>query len=296
MKELLKKYGIHLAALGVICVWGTSFVASRILLYRFTPVQVMFMRFVLAYVALWVLHPHTKKLPLREELKFLLMGLTGNTIYFMAENTALTHTATANVSIIIAFAPVFTAVIAHFVFHDEKLTRGTFLGFGVAIVGVALVVFNGVFVMKLSPVGDLLTILAALSWAAYSVMTRSVVGSYNSIFLTRRVMFWGIVSSLPVLLLSGGGLPLRYFREPKLLFCVLFLALVSSAACYVVWNRAIAKLGTVVANNYIYLNPFVTMVAAWLILDETIKPMGYLGAVLILLGVIISDRKKQGIK
>lgn len=292
MKQLLKKYSIHICALFVICVWGTTFVASRILLDVYTPVQVMFMRFVLAYAALWILHPKAKKLPIKEELCFLVLGLTGNTVYFMAENSALMYTATPNVSIIIAFAPVFTAIIAHFVFHDEKLTAGTFLGFAVAIVGVALVVFNGVFVMKLSPRGDLLTIFAALCWAVYSVLSRRFVQKYNSMFITRRVMFWGIITALPVLLLSGGGLPLGYMQEPKNIVCILFLGLLGSAACYVIWNRVIAKLGTVVANNYIYLNPFVTMIASWLILDETITPMGYVGAVLILLGVIISDRKK----
>ena len=51
-------------------------------------------------------------------------------------------------------------------------------------------------------------------------------------------------------------------------------------------------LGQVTANNYLYLQPLVTMVAAYFILGEDIMLLGYVGCVLIVGGLIISDKMK----
>lgn len=60
--------------------------------------------------------------------------------------------------------------------------------------------------------------------------------------------------------------------------------------CFVLWNKAFRLLGVVTTNNFIYLNPFVTVVAAWLVLREPISPLAMLGAVLITAGVVVSQR------
>ena len=76
-----------------------------------------------------------------------------------------------------------------------------------------------------------------------------------------------------------------------MLLNILFLGVIGSGICYVLWNRAIARLGVVTTNNYIYLNPFITLVAAGIFLHETITPMGIIGALLIISGVVICSKK-----
>jgi drug/metabolite transporter (DMT)-like permease len=293
MKRTLSAPAAHLMAGFTIIVWGSTFIASKLLLAVYTPAQIMLMRFALAYIVLWVLRPKPLILPWREELYFALLGIFGCSLYFMAENTAINCTFTSNVSIIVATAPMLTALLAHVVLPDEKLCRESFLGFGIAIIGVAMVVFNGTVILHLSPKGDLLSIAAALCWAVYSVLLKRRVGVYDELLMTRRTMLWGFITGLPVALVQGESFSLTPLSDGTLLFCVLFLGILGSGICYALWSLAAKRLGIVVVNNYIYVNPCTTMLTAGIVLHEKISLMGALGAAFILLGVFVSDRRSK---
>ena len=265
----------HFLASCTAFVWGSTFICSKILLEYYSPVQIMLLRFVLGYLFLWMLRPRLLPFHWKQELRFLTMGILGCTLYFWAENTALTYTLAANVSIIVAMAPILTSILAHFFTKDEKLHSSIWYGFILAILGVALVVFNGTVVLKLNPLGDFLSFGAALVWACYSVMLKHCATQYDSIILARRINFYGILSAIPLLLLEGEShFPLQYIAEPKVLFSLLFLGLLGSALCYVAWNIVVKNLGVVTANNYI----------SW---------MGMVGAVLIIGGVIWASRPRK---
>ncbi len=291
MKTADKKIIGHILALVTIIVWGSTFISTKMLLSEFTPVQIMLCRFAIAYVVLWLIRPKFDKTGIKDELLFLLMGIFGCTVYFITENTALKYTLASNVSIIVASAPIITAILAHFFVKGEKLNKNIGIGFIVAFTGVALVVFNGRFVLKLNPAGDLLSLGAALSWAVYSVILRTCVDKYNSVMLTRKLMFYGFITALPIAAAEGEPFPYEAFRIPEMLFCILFLGVIGSGICYVLWNKAISKLGVVITNNYIYINPFVTLVTGGIILKEPITAMGIIGAILIISGVVLSSKK-----
>ncbi len=293
MKLSDKKVTGHILALITIIVWGSTFITTKMLLSEFTPVQIMLCRFVIAYFVLWLIRPKIDKTKPKDELLFLAMGVFGCTVYFMAENTALKYTLASNVSIIVASAPIITAILAHFFIKGEKFSRNTALGFIVAFAGVILVVFNGQFVLKLNPAGDALSLCAAVSWAVYSVILRTCVDKFNSVMLTRKLMFYGFVTALPIALLQGDSMPFEAFKKPDMLFCILFLGVIGSGICYVMWNKAISRLGVVTTNNYIYINPFVTLVTGGIFLKEPITVMGVAGALLIISGVVISSKKKK---
>ncbi len=277
-------------ALFTVLVWGATFIASKQLLVFYTPARIMLMRFILAYIALWIIRPRPLLLPWKTELRFAALGIAGCSIYFLTENTALLHTTAANVSIIVSAAPIITAVIAHFA-TDEKLHRNTLLGFLVAFSGVVLVVFNGAFVLRVSPKGDILALLSACCWATYSVMLRKMPPKLDPILVTRRTMLWGLITAVPMAI-PGGAFSLAPLSGPLPLFDVLFLGLIGSALCYVLWGKAFTLLGVVATNNCLYLIPFVTIVIAGLTLKEPISPAALGGAVLITAGVILAQRRK----
>lgn len=280
----------HLFALFCVIVWGITFIVSTMLLEVFTPIQTMLLRFVVAYFVLWALHPKWY-FRWQDEVAFLLMSLFSNTLYFVAENTALTYTQSSNVSILVSTAPVLTAILLALTPNGEKPTRNTVLGILVAFVGMALVVFNGSVVLKLNPIGDLLSFGAALSWAIYGVILQRYSSRFSSYLISRKLMFYGILTSLPLLLVEGAPFQLTaLFSSPKLLLGLLFLAVLGSALCYVCWNSAADTLGVLQTTMYIYAIPFVTMVAAAFYLDETITLMGICGAVLIVLGMLFSSQ------
>jgi drug/metabolite transporter (DMT)-like permease len=283
----------HLLALFTIIVWGSTFIVTKLLLSEFTPVHIMLCRFVIAYFVLWLIRPKLEKTSIKDELLFAVMGIFGCTLYFITENTALEYTLASNVSIIVASSPIITAILAHFFVKGEKMNKNIVFGFFVAFLGVILVVVNGKFVLKLNPAGDALSLGAAVSWAIYSIVLRLCVDRFDSVFLTRKLMFYGFITALPIAIMQGERLPLEAFKAPDMLFCILFLGVIGSGICYVTWNKAIAKLGVVTTNNYIYINPFVTLVTGGIFLKEPITVMGVFGALLIISGVVISSRKKS---
>jgi drug/metabolite transporter (DMT)-like permease len=79
-----------------------------------------------------------------------------------------------------------------------------------------------------------------------------------------------------------------------MLFCILLLGILGSGFCYVTWNYATKWLGIVTTNNYIYLNPFVTLLAAGLLLKEPVTIMGIAGSVFIVGGIVLADKYGKG--
>lgn len=298
MMSFSEKTKGHLLAVFCAFVWGVTFVESKSLLEYYTPIQLMFMRFVIAYAALWLIRPRWEKTSLREELLYAMMGILGCTLYFWAENTALTLTYAANVSTIVALAPILTAILARFLGRDRRpLGRGVWLGFAVAMLGVVLVVYNGAFVLRLSPLGDLMALLTAVTWAFFGILQERALERRSSIFITRKVMLYGIVTSLPLFLADA---PTDFSLRPILsswpnMAGLLFLAVVGSALCYLAWCSAERTLGVVTTSNYIYAIPFITLAASAAFLGESISVMGILGAIFTVTGVWISSRTEREI-
>lgn len=284
----------HILAFLTIIVWGTTFIATKLLLDYFSATEIMTLRFFISYVGLLIICIVNRQFTFRhnwkDEFGILMLSLSGVTIYYLLENSALSYTQASNVSILVAFAPIFTAVLAHFFTKDEKLRKSIFIGFFIAIIGVILVVFNGAFVLKLNPLGDGLAILSAFFWAIYSILLKKYIHKYDNFALTRKIMFYGLVSSYIMMIFTDKELLPPFIINTEIIVCLLFLGILGSAICYVTWNSSIKILGIVKTNNYIYLNPFITMVAAYFILREHITLTGMIGSVLIVGGVVLSER------
>ena len=285
----------HVFALFTIVVWGSCYVLTKNLLAAgYTAIQIIPLRMALAYVALLVMRPKFLRLPLKDELMFVLIGITGGSFYFFLQNTALTYTYAANVSIIVSLSPIFTVMLAQlFSRTNEKLGKFVYIGSLVAIAGVVLVVLNGSLNFHLSPLGDVLALAAAVAWAVYSILIKKYTERYDNFIVTRRVMLWAFLTAIPLMLLTDGMPDLTpLFTQPKVLLSWLFLAVFGNAVCFAIWNIAFQRLGVVVTNNYLYASPFVTLVVGWLLLDESISVMGIIGAVLITVGVFLTQKSE----
>lgn len=283
----------HILAILTVAVWGTTFISTKILINSgLTPQEIFILRFVIAYIGIWFISP--RKIfsdNIKDELTMAAAGLTGGTLYFFTENTALKFTQTTNVAFIICVTPLITTGLSLLVSKGEKVGRSWALGSVVALVGVALLVFNGSIVLKLSPVGDLLTLAAALSWAFYSLIINKLSCKYRSVFITRKVFFYGALGILPVFLFQPMTLTPGIFARPEVFINLLFLSLLASLVCFVVWNVVLTRLGTIMSSNYLYLNPLFTTIAASLILDETLTFYAVAGVSLVMLGVFLSTGK-----
>ena len=231
---------------------------------------------------------------LRDELLLAAAGLTGGSLYFLTENIALEYAPASNVSLIVCTAPVWTALLLNLVYRSERMTRRQTAGCALAFVGVVLVVLNGRFVLHLSPRGDLLALSAALLWMLYSLVIKRLGDRLPVAYVTRKVFFYGIVTILPWFAWEHFDLPAATLRHPAVWGNLLFLGVVASLLCYVLWNAAMTRLGAVRTTNYIYLNPLVTMLTAALVIDERITPAALCGAALILSGMWLAERSRGG--
>lgn len=284
----------HGAALLTILIWGTTFISTKVLLTSFQPVEILFLRFVLGFLALCLIYPRRLRLgERRQELWFAAAGLCGVTLYYLLENIALTYTLASNVGVLVSVSPVFTALLSHFLLRREKLRPAFFAGLAVALAGVVLLSYNGSAVLKLDPRGDVLALLAAAIWSAYSLITRHISSfGYPVVQTTRRIFAYGLVFMLPALLIFGFRPSLEAVLEPVNLLNLVYLGLGACALCFVTWNFAVGRLGAVKTSTYIYLVPVVTLVTSALVLGEPVTPLSAVGAALTVAGLALSEHKK----
>lgn len=286
-----KETWFHLIAVLTVCIWGSTFTATKTLINQgLTPVEIFTYRFSLAYLCLLAFcHQKLMANTWRDEGLFLLAGLTGGSLYFISENSALEITMASNVSLIVCTTPVLTVLLSSF-FFKEKLRKGFIAGSLVALSGVTLVVFNGSVFLKLNPLGDCLTLLAALSWAFYSLILRQMGNKYSTLFITRKVFFYGLITMILYLPFAPSSFHLERLCYPLVYGNLLFLGIVASMLCYLSWNACVRIIGASRASNYLYINPLVAVWASHLFLSEPITPTALLGAGLIIGGVYIVEK------
>lgn len=306
--------GYHLVAFVTVAIWGSTFVFTKmLLLHGFTPAQIFTLRFLMAYVLLLTYELLWKRRAFRltctswqDELIMVLLGVTGGSLYFLCENAAMLFTTATNTSLIVCSCPLFAMLLAVVFFrHSERFTPTQMAGSLVAFLGMAVVVLNGRFVLHLSPLGDLLAFGACVCWAVYSLLMKPAMSRYSTLFITRKVFFYGLLTIVPYYLLFPAEahvfLPSRYLDMTylgsvftihlDLILYLLFLGFVASMLCFLVWNWVLGKLGAVIATNWVYFNPIVTILFAWWLLNEQITPWFVVGTLLILVGMYLCDRQ-----
>ncbi len=295
----------YFAAFISIFIWGITFVSTKVLLIDFSPMEILFLRYIIAYVSLWILYPRTIKLTPKEnisvakqEIYFAFAGLTGVFLYQLLENIAINISTASNVSIIVATAPIFTGLGVHlFLKHElKKLTPFFFLGFICAIIGIAFVSFNGTVVLKLNPLGDGLALISAIMWAIYSIIMSKINSlGYPTLGATRKIFGYSILLMIPVSFFLGMDyspeVNIARFSKPMNWINLIFLGVGASALCFSAWAKALKILGVVKTSVYIYLIPVITLFFAAIILHEKITLMALIGTGLTILGLLLSEKK-----
>ena len=281
----------HSIALLTIVVWGTTFVSTKVLLNSLAPIEILVYRFFIAYFMLLLIYPKFKKVDSwKDELILFGAGVSGVTLYFLAENVALKYTLASNVGLLVSAAPIITAIMAHIFTKDEKFSKDLIIGLIVAFIGVFFVIFNKGLAIEINPIGDFLALMAAVAWSIYTILLKKLGSKYNYIYLTRKIFFYGLLTSMPILFLDGFKFDIGKFIAPGVLPNMVFLGVVASSMGFVMWNTSINILGAVKVSNYIYLIPFITGLTSFIVLNERITQLTVCGAILILSGVYISER------
>lgn len=288
----------NIGAALTVTAWGVSFVSTKVLLDAgLTSVEIYILRFIFSYlVVLCFSHDKFRADSWGDELRLALCGLLGGSIYFIAENTALEYTKVAYVALITALAPLLTTIFVGVLYKSERPSSGTWIGSVLAFIGVGFVIFNGGgdegdasqdWTDNL--IGDFLALASALSWCVYSVILRRLNVVYTTNFITRKTFFYGILTAIPFLAAEPHISSVDTLLKFEVWGNLSFLILGPSILAFFFWAVAVKRLGAVKASNFLYMSPVVSLIAAWVILGESITIMGYLGCVCIIGGLVLGD-------
>ena len=295
LKQKQSDFWYHVAAFAMILVWGISFLNTRVLLDSgLTPTEIFVARFTIAYLSLLVISRFKVRFTgWRDELLFVVCGVAGGSAYFIAENTALELTLISDVAVLVSIAPLTTALMGAIFYRDERISLLTGVGMVIAFVGSVMLALKDGLVWGDSVLGDLLAMLAALVWAFYSMALKRLNRTYSTLFITRKLFFYGVLSALPLLALEDSELSLETLKQPAVWGNLLYLGLVCSMAAYFIWGITVKRIGAVRASNYFYLSPIISMIAAAIWFGERTNAVAYVGCVLILAGVIMAEKFKR---
>jgi drug/metabolite transporter (DMT)-like permease len=273
--------------------WGGTFIAGRIISAHLTPATAGLIRFMFALTALLLTLKFTegfgglRRLSPKQWLGSGVLGATGIFAYNLFFFSALAILPASRCSMIVALSPVMTLLLARIAFN-EKLTRRKTLGTVIALLGVWIVITRGDLSQLLVSVGqgELLMFGAITSWAAYTLVSKTLLTGLSPLLTTTLAITWGSVFLALTAIFEFPKVSLASFI-PEVWLSLLFLGVLGTAVAFVWYNQAIQKLGaqkTVVFNNLV---PIFGVVFGWALLNEPLTSSLVLGGFIAVLGVFI---------
>jgi len=276
----------------VVLFWGSSYTLLKVGLEDLSPINLAFLRFLLALPLFAVVSYLQDKRVLDKSIlqdwkPLAVLGLTGVTLYHTFQNIGLRFTTASNSSLIISANPVFIALLSHF--HlKEKMAWKRVLGIGLAFFGIILII--GPLRLAFNPVGtigDLLSLSAALSWAICSVLGKKILSRYGAQSVTVLSMIFGTLFLIPILLVTEKpAIPTSIWLWSLLLI----LSLLCSGVAYLFWYKALEEVPPTQAGVFLFFIPVISVSIAHLVLSEPLDVSFVVGAIFVMLGITLTLR------
>lgn len=271
-------------------VWSCSFLFTQEALKSFNPITVVTLRIGIATVLLglygWVAGRLQK--PRKQDVwLFLVGGAFQPFCYFMCETYGLSMTSATVTSVVMAMIPLFAPLVA-WVLLRERVTWMNMVGIVVSMVGVMMLVVEKGDV-NVSVSGLMVLMGAVMSAAMYSTILRKIPGEYTNV----SIVFWVHASSLiffiPTFLMldlkNWGSQPIM----PMSIISIVVLALFASVVCFVLFCFVVRRIGVARANAFNNVMPAITALAVWMIYGEAIPAMKWIGIVVVIVGLFVSQ-------
>jgi drug/metabolite transporter (DMT)-like permease len=274
----------------VCLIWGFNFSVTKSAFNQIPPLPFTAVRFLVASALLWVVLRILEgpvKLLTGPVKQLFVLGVVGNTCYQLAFVLGLAQTTATNSALILSTMPTVVAVFAG-VLGLEQITARMRWGIGLGMLGVVLVIATrGVEFDIATLTGDLLTVLAVIFWALYTIGLRKVPPDVSPL----RVTTITTIAGTPGLVLAGFPGMLRVDWGPVSLEAWLALgyaSVLSLVVAYLLWNRSVKAIGGTRTAIYMCVTPLVAVLGAWLLLGERPHPLQGVGAVFIIAGVLLT--------
>ena len=273
--------------------WGTSFIATKFLLYEITPETIISMRLILGSSLLIVIALVTKnsfQINFKNHGYILLLAVIA-VFHLWIQVTGLKYTTASNTGWIIGTAPVFMTVLALAIFK-EKIKFIQVAGIVIALFGVLLLISKGEFnnIDLIENKGDLMVLGSSFTWGVYSMVNKKISLTYSPLM---TILFLFLMMALIIIPFNINEAVLKSILNLSFTGwgAILFLGFLCSGAGYVIWAQALRDLDSAKVGAFLYFEPLVTVIAAWLLLNESITILMIVSGLVITGGVLLVNKE-----
>jgi len=280
--------------LTIAVIWALNFSVvkaslSEIDIYSFNAI-----RFILAAGLIWgvmLFRGVNVHIPKSDWLPLLGIGLIGNVLYQWLFIVGIDLTLSANAAVMLGTIPIWIAIFSH-LFTDEKMTRLKAIGVVLAFSGVAAIVGGGsnpISLVSDTFRGDLIIVCAAVTWAVFTIRSKQFLKRYTAL------QFSGIMTLIGAVVLTG----LAFFRAESTDWIdvsipayggMIYSGMLSIGLAYLIWNNGIVNVGPVKTSVYQNLVPVLGLFFGIILLNESLSPLQYIGAAIVVTGIVMTRR------
>ena len=284
--------------LGPVClilaasIWGGMYVVSKIVLEVIPPLELVWIRYLIALVTLFACGLATRaswKIERRDLGLILAIGVIGYALSVTAQFFGTKLSSAQMGAVITSATPAFMVVFARFLLK-EKVTWQKALSVCLATIGVLLIVGGGDLGWS-NPLGGMVLIVAALTWALMSVLVKRVPSHYPQLVVTTYAILIAAVVMTPMAAGQIQDIDWDQLLQPTVLLGVLYLGTVSTAGAFFLWNKGLQLVEAGSGGLYFFFQPLVGTLLGWLILGEQVGLLFWIGSALILTGVLFVVRE-----
>lgn len=290
LKNAIPQLGLLMAMM----LWASSFIALKIAFRHYDPMVVIFGRMLVASICFLVVVPRLRRnfTYHKGDYKLILfMAFCEPCLYFIFEAKAIVYTTASQAGMVTAILPVLVMVAAS-VYLKEKISWWSWIGGFVAVAGVCWLTLEST-PQESAPnpmLGNFYEFVAMVCAAGYMISLRQLTFRYSPFLLTAIQAFIGCLFYFPFLFLPGTDLPVHYDFVSGLAIC--YLGAVITLGAYGLYNYGLKYVPASQASLYVNLIPVFSVFLGWIILDETFSKNQCAAAVIVMVGVLVSQQKK----
>lgn len=292
MNKEVKNY---IAIMFAVLFWALSFIWFKIANVEYRPITIVFLRVVISTALLTIYLLLTKgfqKVRKSDYKWFFLMAFLEPFIYFLGESYGLTYVSSTVASVLIATIPIFVA-IGGWILYRERLSIINYSGILLSFSGVIIFIFTRDGRLTFEIRGLLLMFLAVLSAVGYSLVLKKLVENYSPVFIVNTQNLIGALLFLPLFLFTE----LKHYPgtdlTSKAFLAILQLSVFTSAGAFILFSYVVKNLGVTKANAFANAIPVLTALFAFLMLGELMTPQQYIGMVIVVAGLFLSQYSKK---
>lgn len=282
---------LALTSVVISCIfWSISFSVSKILLKEYSPFELSFIRFFLAFIFSAILfYPEIRKTPLnwKYQKPLFIAGMLGVTLYFVFENSGLKYTDASEGALIVGSFPAL-GLIVEFLGSKEKIPQNRLWGVILSIIGVLLIIGDSGINLKFNNLfGDILVLLSGVMWVIYNWEIKKVNHLYSHEVITTFQMLWGTLLFIPFLTFTGIHIKINL----PIFLSFFYLSFFCSVLGYLLYNYGLKHLSVSQVVNLLNLIPLFGAIWGVIYLKETLSFLKIIGGISIISGVSLSSKK-----